>query len=237
MILDMHVHTEYSYDGIMSAKEIIKVAIKRGLNGIAVVDHHTIRGGLAVNEYKRDMKLEDFISIVGSEIKTEYGEVMLLFQNEEIKTRKFHEVIDEAKDQDCIVVLPHPYRIYGKIDIYFTSNDLIGYFDVVEGFNSRNKMKENILAVELAKMYGKPITGGSDAHSKFEIGKAYTIFKYYGDEEDIRKQILKGSTKVDGRCRTFFERILTAVQREIKNGTPHNLIKLGFRLIKEEVAK
>ena len=46
MKYDLHIHSKYSSDGIMDVKDIMKIAIKRGLNGIAITDHNTIKGGL-----------------------------------------------------------------------------------------------------------------------------------------------------------------------------------------------
>jgi len=45
MKYDLHIHLKYSYDGIseLEPKEIIKIAIKQGLTGIAITDHSTIK--------------------------------------------------------------------------------------------------------------------------------------------------------------------------------------------------
>jgi len=43
---DLHIHSKYSSDGILEPERIVKIAIKRGLNGIAVTDHNTIKGRL-----------------------------------------------------------------------------------------------------------------------------------------------------------------------------------------------
>lgn len=56
--IDMHVHTKYSKDAIIEPKKI-----KTKLDGLAITDHNTIKGGLEVQKY-----LKDKIVIVGSEI-------------------------------------------------------------------------------------------------------------------------------------------------------------------------
>ena len=52
MKYDLHVHSRYSYDGILSPEEIVKIAIKKGLNGIAITDHNTIRGSQEAKNYE-----------------------------------------------------------------------------------------------------------------------------------------------------------------------------------------
>jgi len=47
--------------------------------------------------------------IVGSEISTERGEIIGLFLKEEIKPGNVQEVISEIKEQNGIIVIPHPF--------------------------------------------------------------------------------------------------------------------------------
>ena len=46
MKFDLHVHSKYSSDGVLDPENIVRIARKRGLAGIAVTDHNTIRGGI-----------------------------------------------------------------------------------------------------------------------------------------------------------------------------------------------
>jgi len=105
VILDLHVHSKYSKDSRLEPEKILKLATARGLGGIAITDHNTVYGGLIA----RKLSKGDLLVIVGSEIKTERGEVMGLFLNEEIPERSFFDVVDAIRDQGGIVVLPHPF--------------------------------------------------------------------------------------------------------------------------------
>ena len=69
MRYDLHVHSKYSYDSFTSPEKIIKVAKKRGLDGVAITAHGTIKGGIEAPKIHKD---KDFQVIVGAEIKTEY---------------------------------------------------------------------------------------------------------------------------------------------------------------------
>ena len=73
---------------------------------MAITDHGTIQGGLAT----RVSSPNSFIVIVGAEIKTEFGDIVGLFLNEEIKSHRINEVIDEISDQSGLIVLPHLFR-------------------------------------------------------------------------------------------------------------------------------
>ncbi|MBA7650996.1 Ubiquinone biosynthesis O-methyltransferase [subsurface metagenome] len=186
MILDLHIHSKYSFDSILEPKRIIKVAKNKGLDGIAITDHNTIKGGLEVEKINKD---HDFLVIVGSEISTEVGDITGLFLNEEIKSRNSMEVIEEIKEQGGIVVLPHPYKGHKLND------GLISSVDVIESFNSRTGRYENFFAEELAEKYKKPTIAGSDAHFESEIGMAKTLINSQ-NLESVKYSIISGNTTI-----------------------------------------
>jgi len=161
MIADLHIHSKYSYDSLLSPSKILKTAKKCGLHGIAITDHETIKGGVITHNLNSD---NDFFVIVGAEINTEIGDIIGLCLNTEIKSRNSIEVIEEIKEQGGYVVLPHPYRGH-------TLNEyVISHADAIEVFNSRSSMEENNRAFDLAKKYNKGFSAGSDAHFASEIG-------------------------------------------------------------------
>lgn len=43
MNYDLHIHSKYSSDGVLDPEKIVKIATKRGLSGIAITDHNTIK--------------------------------------------------------------------------------------------------------------------------------------------------------------------------------------------------
>ena len=67
MKLDLHVHTEYSLDGIVSPQEYLKIVKKQGLAGLAVTDHNEIKG--AVKVFKLAKEHKDILVIRGVEKK------------------------------------------------------------------------------------------------------------------------------------------------------------------------
>ena len=186
---DPHVHSIYSTDGILSPQRIIKIAYSKGLNAVAITDHDTIKGGLHAKSIKQDK----IMITVGSEVNTDFGDLIGLFLNEEIKARRFEEVIDEIRAQDGIIVLPHPYRRKR-----LPSKELLKRVDVMEGINGRTSEKLNLKAQGLANELKKSMIAGSDAHFSFELGRVWNAAKNASNcnEEDLRKMILTGDVEM-----------------------------------------
>ena len=185
MSFDLHVHTKYSKDSINDPRWIIKIAKKKGLNGVAITDHNTIKGGWIAKKESKDTDIE---IILGEEIKTDIGDIIGLWITEEIKSRNWEEVIDEIHSQGGIAVLPHPYRGHKLIE------EVAKRVDVIEVLNARTPKQLNRKAYELAVKLHKGFSAGSDAHMLFEIGRV-RIFA----NSDLRKDLIKGNVKLDGK--------------------------------------
>lgn len=191
MIFDLHIHSKYSYDSFLSPTEIIKIAKKKGLDGVAVTDHNTIKGGI---ETSRINNKDDFNVIIGSEIKTEYGDIIGLFLNEDIKSRIFIQVIEEIKEQGGLVVLVHPFR--KGIDFPI---ELLKHIELIEAFNARSPKSLNEMALKLANRFKKPMTAGSDAHSGLEVGRGRTnIFN------NFKENLMTGKTEIEGEKSNYY---------------------------------
>jgi len=185
MYFDLHIHSTYSKDSLLKPRQIIKIAMSKNLDVIGITDHNTIKGGLIAKQ--EAMKLENILVIVGSEIKTNFGDIIGLFLNEEIHKRDFCEAIDAIYDQGGIVVLPHPYRRK-----HFPSEAMLRKIHIIEGINGRTPNKLNENGILLARKLGKPIIGGSDAHFPFEIGIIRNFIEgEFFDEDEFRKALLK----------------------------------------------
>ncbi|HHY00740.1 MAG TPA: PHP domain-containing protein [Methanothermobacter sp.] len=203
MRYDFHTHTKYSHDGFIEPYQLVKAAKRRGLSGIAVTDHNTIKGALKVKKYDNS----DFKVICGSEISTERGEVIGLFLNDQIESHLFEEVVEEIRDQGGMVIIPHPFDGIRKNGIYPDKSD-IKFIDAVEVFNSRClSQKYNDQANRFAKENELGIVAGSDAHFAREVGNAGVIIK----EEDIRKVITRGNVEIFGEKSSLLNLGLTKV--------------------------
>jgi len=224
LCFDFHIHSKFSYDSLLSPKRIVRIAEKRGLDGIAITDHNTIKGALDASKLNNSIYI-----IIGSEIKTEIGDIICLFLNEEITYKSFDEVVDEIKSQDGLVVLPHPYK--KNIDI---PNELLKKVDLIETLNGRLSPELNYKAQSLAKNKGMPIIGGSDAHISKSIGSVKTIFNCekhaIQNVEDIKRLLLKGDVKVVGRESPRYVHYFSATVGNVRKG---NFLQLGKLFVKE----
>ncbi|KPU63853.1 hypothetical protein EP1X_01245 [Thermococcus sp. EP1] len=185
MSFDLHVHSKYSKDSINDPKWIIKIAKKKGLSGVAITDHNTLKGSLIAKKINKD---PDFEIIFGEEIKTDIGDIIALWITKEIKSRNWEEVIDEIHSQGGIAVLPHPYRGHKLIE------KVAKRVDVIEVLNARTPKQLNRKAYELAVKLHKGFSAGSDAHVPFEIGRGKIFVN-----SDLRKALVKGNVKPDGK--------------------------------------
>jgi len=188
---DLHMHTFHSNCGVMKPKTVLKVAKKRGLNGIAITDHNTIKGGKLVKKLNKD---KDFEVIVGSEIYCDKAEILGYYLNKEIKKGKVEEVVEQIHSQGGIAIIAHPYT-YAIIRKRIQCDPKKIKVDGIEVFNARNVIKkENDKALELAKKNKLAQIGSSDAHFSYEIGRGYTLF-----DGSLKNAIKKRKTKAFGR--------------------------------------
>lgn len=184
---DLHVHTVYSADSIITPKELVFYAKKRGLNAVAVTDHNKIDGALKI------AKETDFLVIPGTEVSSRDGHIVGLNVREVIpKGLGADETVDLIHKAGGIAIACHPFTLFkGSIGKYVNSN-----FDAVETINSstfpfrRASRKADVLAERLKL----PKVAGTDAHYGPVIGCAYTIIDAELNVEAIIKAI------VCGRC-------------------------------------
>jgi len=190
MKYDLHVHTYNSPCSTLRPETILRIAKKVKLDGIAVADHNTIKGGIEVSKANKN---KDFEVIPSIEVSTNRGHVLGLYVNKEIRSRDFFDVVDEIKKQGGIVILAHPFRLLPHLRSKVKGIDVRKYLDGVECYNSRTSYFSNRSAIKFAERFNLAKTGGSDAHFSFEIGRCITLF-----DCDIVKAIKQRKTRVEG---------------------------------------
>jgi predicted metal-dependent phosphoesterase TrpH len=168
--IDLHTHTHYSPDGVASPRAFVSACKRKGLNCVAVTDHNTIEGALKVRD------LAPFQVIIGEEIKSTEGEVIGLFLTEAVPPGlSAEETIARVRAQGGFVSLPHAVdRFRGGVGRErFQRLALLS--DMVEVMNARTTVHEdNHEAARLAKEHGLIPVSVTDAHSTWELGRAYT---------------------------------------------------------------
>lgn len=168
--VDLHMHTDHSFDCATPAEVLLAQAAAKGLGAIAVTEHNEISGGLAAAELAAASPVK---VIVGEEVKTaEQGEVIGLFIREKIERgMTLQETIAEIKRQGGIVYVPHPFDRMHSVPDYRHLLDVIDDVDVLEVFNPRVAIREyNQEAVRFAAKYRLIAGAGSDAHVPQGLG-------------------------------------------------------------------
>lgn len=184
---DLHTHSRFSPDGTLDVRDIVRIARKRGLDGIAITDHDTVRGGLEAAK----LQPQGIDVICGCEASTDRGDVIGLFLSREIESRDHAAVIEEIHAQGGVAIVPHPFDSIRGSAFWLTDQDA-GLIDGVEVINARCVLRRsNAAASHYADRHATARVGGSDAHFGAEIGNAGTLIE---EGADLREAILRRRT-------------------------------------------
>jgi hypothetical protein len=166
--VDLHMHTDHSYDCATPVEVLLNEARAKGLGAIAVTEHNEISGALEAAAKAKGIKV-----IVGEEVKTaSQGEVIGLFIKEKIpRGMTLQETIAEIKRQGGLVYVPHPFDRMHSVPDYKHLLDVLDDIDLIEVFNPRVAISEfNEEAVRFAAKYRMIAGAGSDAHVPQGLG-------------------------------------------------------------------
>jgi glycosyltransferase involved in cell wall biosynthesis len=181
--VDLHMHTDHSYDCATPVEVLLAEARDRGLGAIAVTDHNEISGALEAQAKAHQIKV-----IVAEEVKTaEQGEVIGLFINEKIpRGMTLQETIAEIKRQGGLVYVPHPFDRMHSVPDYEHLLAVIDDVDAIEVFNPRIAISEfNEEAVRFAAKYRIPGGAGSDAHVPQGLGSVRIRMRDFDGPEEF----------------------------------------------------
>jgi len=199
MKFELHAHTFYSDDAIVSPEDMVEAAKTKGMNGVAVTDHDTTKGWKRALEAGKKHGID---VIKAEEIKVfhegrKIGEVLAFFINEEIRPGEFLEVKDNIRSQGGTLVVAHPFD-YFRNDFKMLE-EYKKHFDGIEAVNARVILNRfNAKARGFARKNRLGITGGSDSHCKYEIANAYTVADIHNVNE-LAKSIKSRKTRAYGK--------------------------------------
>ena len=202
---DFHMHTHYSPDSQMTPQELVARCLKVGLDCIAVTDHNTIEGALAVQ------RIAPFRVIIGEEVKSSEGEITGLFLTETVpRDLPPVETARRIKEQGGLVSIPHPFdRFRRSVILRRALDEIVQYADIVEVFNSRNNFDgDDRKAYEFAQEHGLLASGVSDAHTPIELGRTFVEMpEFDGTPEGFKQALSQG--RIVGRRITPLIHVLT----------------------------
>ena len=189
--MDMHMHTRMgAYDSALDPDRLAALARDVGLTGVAITEHDRHWERHALRRYRDEQS--PLVVHNGMEVTTELGHI-LAFGLPGLPKRmdRIAELREYASEAGGYLAVAHPFR-YWFDPVHFTRRGLppmemvpevlarqpvFEYVDAVEVLNGACSVQENLMALAVANLLGKPGTGGSDCHSEQGIGIACTVFE------------------------------------------------------------
>jgi predicted metal-dependent phosphoesterase TrpH len=220
--LDLHLHTIYSGDSLIKPQDAIKYAKQKGLDGFAITDHHSLKAYRILKNLANEQNLT---IIPGIEINTHIGEIIALFITEKLtfkENENFLNVVEKIKESNGLIVIPHPFDFLRDSTLkmkYLNDKIIKKFIDGIEIINSRIIFKRSVKKARIFnKKYNLFESGGSDAHSKEEIGNGYILIRDVDNSfESIRKNLLANKSKSMGVLSSPFVHAKT-VFNKLKKG-------------------
>jgi predicted metal-dependent phosphoesterase TrpH len=211
--VDLHCHTNASFDSLSDPRSVVKAAATRGLTHLAITDHDRIDGALRA----RDAAPDGLLVIIGEEVRTADGDLIALFLDEAVEPhRPVRETIEAVRAQGGLVGIPHPFdRFRGSMLTDPRLEAMAQLVDWVESHNARVVGGTgNERAQAFAREMGLPGVAVSDAHSILEVGVAYTALDVDPSTPEGLLAALTNVELVPGRA-SYIVRTLTPVAKLI----------------------
>jgi hypothetical protein len=179
--VDLHTHSFYSPDSRGKIEAMVKRALDVGLGAIAITDHDSWEGARAASK----IAPPNLLIVPGAELKTDKGDLVALFVEEEIRSFSFEEAVDKIHAQAGIAIVPHPGESR-KV-----TKEAIAIADGYEAFNATLSAKDNQRSIDLASGLNKPGIAVSDAHLVMEIGNGRIQVPDCTSLAELREVVLK----------------------------------------------
>lgn len=216
MKADLHIHTNFSYDGLPSPEEVVNSAIAQKIDCIAICDHGEIKGAIKVLNFAKGKPI---LVIPGIEIRSPEGDILALNIREKISDGlSAKETIKKIIKLGGLPVIAHPFDYFlsfkeiEKHSDFFSKNGV-----AIEALNASLFFNFcNFEAIEFALKHNLPFTAGSDAHSIEFIGKAHLeILKEVFSAKEVLEEIRKRNVKISFEKVSTWERFGDHLKRNI----------------------
>ena len=213
---DLHCHTRKSYDSISKLEKIIKIAKKRGLDGIAITDHDVL--------YQGETNIDGIQIIPGVEITLkDQAHLLAYFIKEPLEKCKFNleEAVKEIKRQGGYCSLAHPYRRgEGWVKVKKRNKEeirkAINLVDAVELNNFKSPPRQKLKLKKLLKSLNinKPLSAGSDAHIPGDVGFSVLKTKEKINDKNFLN-VLSNSESVTQKDKDNYKKISILIQEPL----------------------
>ena len=200
--VDMHLHTNRSFDCLSNPDAILSAAVARGLDRIVVTDHNEIAGARTLHAMDPDRV------IIGEEVKTREGfDVIGIFLRELIpRGTPARITCERIREQGGVVYLPHPFDVSRSGAGAQHAESLLDLIDVIEVHNARCfRPGMNLRAEEFARRHGKLMGAGSDAHTAAELGNGMVEMPpFTPDREGFLTALAQGTVSIRTRTSPLY---------------------------------
>jgi predicted metal-dependent phosphoesterase TrpH len=192
LVVEMHCHTVYSSDGLITFDGMVRTAQRRGLDVVCITDHDTIEGA---RDFRNRARASDsgLQVVVGEERTLQDGSHLIgLFLHEPIMSTQRSDVVREIHEQGGLALMPHPFRRKDgllRAVVQPTGADVLG-IDAFELFNAKGSFEDNQRARALVSLPAG-LFGGSDAHYESDMAQCVCDLPLRGGVEDSLRAMLR----------------------------------------------
>ncbi len=214
MKADLHVHTVHSgastlpflrhmlRESYNAPEEVYRLAKARGMDLVAITDHDQISGALALGD-RDDV-------IVGCEVTAEFPDEPLCVhlnvldvtedQHREIQRRRrdIRDLMPYLRAERIFTSLNH---VASGINGPLTGSHVAALMPWVDALEIRNGSRlpgQNRTAAGLAAANGKVAMAGSDAHTRYAIGRTWVEAPAATNREEFLRELRAGRVRVGG---------------------------------------
>lgn len=186
-ILDLHVHSaQGSSDSSLQIGELVSEARRLGM-GVNLSEHNRTWEMFKLASLREESGL---VIARGMEVTTDMGHIIAIGLDQYYSgIRNARRLSEVSRERGAFLVVAHPFRHMlvpkpGASEPPFTMTpdeaaETMEVFTLVDGIevgNGGTAPEENAYAYRVAEILGKPMTGGSDAHSTSGFGSYTTVF-------------------------------------------------------------
>ncbi len=178
VLIDPHSHSKYS-DGLSTPRRMFLHAKRRGLRGLVITDHDTVKHWEESLEAARHSRMA---TALGVEVSTAQGHMLAFFESTanarsvaralKLDQGVIHyldadSVIRRVRDLGGVLVVPHPFGPF-----YPMGSRYLDKVDGIEEYNSWifQDTRRYRNAFDYAKKYKIAALGGSDSHYPYTVG-------------------------------------------------------------------